>query len=85
MPFNSASFFEYSNMPYCEMHYHLKRGSLCASCQQPINGRCITAMNRKYHPEHFTCAFCLSPLNKGTFKEKNDKSYCHSCYIKLFI
>ena len=78
------SFYEHSNLPYCEIHYHLKRGSLCASCQSPINGRCITALNKKFHPEHFNCAFCLKQLNKGTFKEQNDKPYCHPCFSKLF-
>lgn len=47
-------------------------------------GRCITAMFRKFHPEHFVCAFCLKQLNKGTFKEQNDKPYCHGCFDKLF-
>ena len=82
--FNNSSFFEYANTPYCELHYHMKRGSLCSACSQPINGRCITAMNKKYHPEHFNCSFCLKQLNKGTFKEQNDKAYCHTCYAKLF-
>jgi paxillin len=84
MPFNASSFYEYNNMPYCELHYHTKRGSLCANCQQPINGRCVTAMNKKYHPEHFVCSFCLQYLNKGTFKEQNDKPYCHQCFQHLF-
>lgn len=42
------------------------------------------AMFRKFHPEHFVCAFCLKQLNKGTFKEQNDKPYCHQCFDKLF-
>jgi paxillin len=84
MPFNSSSFFEYNGLPYCEIHYHLKRGSLCSSCNCPINGRCITAMNKKFHPEHFICSFCTKQLNKGTFKEQNDKPYCHPCYTKMF-
>ncbi|XP_057295864.1 paxillin-like isoform X3 [Hydractinia symbiolongicarpus] len=83
-PFQNGSFFEHEGMPYCEMHYHARRGSLCYSCQKPITGRCITAMHRKFHPEHFICAFCLKQLNKGTFKEQNDKPYCHSCFVKLF-
>jgi len=49
-----------------------------------FTGRCITAMFRKFHPEHFVCAFCLKQLNKGTFKEQNDKPYCHGCFDKLF-
>ncbi|KAL5280052.1 TGFB1I1 family protein [Megaselia abdita] len=83
-PFQGGSFFDHEGLPYCETHYHAKRGSLCAGCSKPITGRCITAMFRKFHPEHFVCAFCLKQLNKGTFKEQNDKPYCHGCFDKLF-
>lgn len=83
-PFTNGSFFELDGKPYCETHYHLLRGSLCSGCQKPITGRCITAMGKKFHPEHFVCAFCLKQLNKGTFKEQNDKPYCHQCFQKLF-
>ncbi|MCJ8735099.1 hypothetical protein PDJAM_G00242870 [Pangasius djambal] len=83
-PFVNGSFFEHDGQPYCEVHYHERRGSLCSGCQKPITGRCITAMGKKFHPEHFVCAFCLKQLNKGTFKEQNDKPYCHACFVKLF-
>ncbi|XP_073971878.1 leupaxin-like isoform X2 [Rhodnius prolixus] len=83
-PFQGGSFFDHEGLPYCETHYHFKRGSLCAGCHKPITGRCITAMFKKFHPEHFVCAFCLKQLNKGTFKEQNDKPYCHACFEKLF-
>nr|XP_046242576.1 paxillin-like isoform X2 [Scatophagus argus] len=83
-PFVHGSFFEHDGQPYCEVHYHERRGSLCSGCQKPITGRCITAMSKKFHPEHFVCAFCLKQLNKGTFKEQNDKPYCHGCFVKLF-
>ncbi|XP_037092156.1 paxillin-like isoform X2 [Pollicipes pollicipes] len=82
--FENGSFFEYEGHPYCETHYHAKRGSLCAGCHKPITGRCVTAMFRKFHPEHFVCSFCLKQLNKGTFKEQADKPYCHQCFDKLF-
>ncbi|KAM9860222.1 paxillin a [Aulostomus maculatus] len=83
-PFINGSFFDHEGQPYCESHYHERRGSLCSGCQKAITGRCITAMGKKFHPEHFACAFCLKQLNKGTFKEQNDKPYCHGCFIKLF-
>ncbi|XP_040206325.1 paxillin isoform X1 [Rana temporaria] len=83
-PFVNGSFFEHDGQPYCEVHYHERRGSLCSGCQKPITGRCITAMGKKFHPEHFVCAFCLKQLNKGTFKEQNDKPYCQNCFVKLF-
>ncbi|XP_061146957.1 mucin-2-like isoform X1 [Syngnathus typhle] len=83
-PFINGSFFDHEGQPYCEAHYHERRGSLCSGCLKAITGRCITAMGKKFHPEHFACAFCLKQLNKGTFKEQNDKPYCHGCFIKLF-
>ncbi|KAM7005571.1 paxillin a isoform 1-T1 [Tautogolabrus adspersus] len=83
-PFINGSFFDHDGQPYCEAHYHERRGSLCSGCQKPITGRCITAMGKKFHPEHFVCAFCLKQLNKGTFKEQNDKPYCQGCFVKLF-
>uniref|UniRef100_UPI00398F3BDD leupaxin-like isoform X2 n=1 Tax=Pristiophorus japonicus TaxID=55135 RepID=UPI00398F3BDD len=82
--FAGASFFEDDGMPYCELHFHQRRGSLCSGCQKPISGRCIAAMGRRFHPEHFVCAFCLKQLSKGVFKENNDKPYCESCFNKLF-
>ena len=82
--FESGSFFDHDGLPFCERHFHALRGSLCASCNKPITGRCMTAMYRKYHPEHFICVFCLQPLNKGTFKEQDDRPYCHQCFDKLF-
>lgn len=82
-PFGGGSFFDHDGAPYCETHYHEKRGSLCAACLKPISGRCVTAMGRKFHPEHFVCSFCLRQLNKGTFKEHDNKPYCHQCFNKL--
>lgn len=83
-PFVNGSFFEHEGKPLCEAHYHQSRGSLCQACQQPILGRCVTAMGAKFHPNHLVCHFCLKPLSKGCFKEQENKPYCHPCFIKLF-
>ncbi|XP_062053862.1 leupaxin isoform X2 [Lepus europaeus] len=82
--FSTGSFFELEGRPFCELHYHQRRGTLCHGCGQPITGRCISAMGHKFHPEHFVCAFCLTQLSKGIFKEQNDKTYCQPCFNKLF-
>ena len=50
-----------------------------------MTGRCVTAAGRKYHPEHFICAYCLGQLQKGTFREHGDKMYCQACHDKLFL
>ncbi|KAI3641106.1 hypothetical protein MIR68_000836 [Amoeboaphelidium protococcarum] len=85
----SGSFYDYNGKAYCEKHYHAARGSLCASCSKPIIGRCLTAIGKKFHPEHFVCAFCKKQLTTGgggasTFKERDGKPYCVNDYIKLF-
>ena len=83
-PFGAKSFFDHEGLPYCETHFHARRGSLCVTCNKPVTGRCVTAMFRKYHPEHFVCTYCQRQLNKGTFKEQNNKPYCQQCFVRLF-
>ncbi|XP_007068499.2 leupaxin [Chelonia mydas] len=83
--FTTGSFFELDGRPYCELHFHQRQGSVCHGCGKPITGRCISAMGHRFHPEHFICAFCLSQLQKGTFRDHGDKAYCHACYGKLFV
>uniref|UniRef100_F6YN22 Transforming growth factor beta 1 induced transcript 1 n=1 Tax=Xenopus tropicalis TaxID=8364 RepID=F6YN22_XENTR len=83
-PFINGSFFEHEGLPLCETHYHSRRGSLCAGCEQPITGRCVTAMGKKFHPQHLNCTFCLRQLNKGTFREHDGKPYCQACYARLY-
>jgi paxillin len=77
-------FFEHQGKPYCETHYHMQLGSLCSGCGKPIAGRVVSALDKKWHPEHFVCAFCMNPLAGGSFLEKNHKAYCRDCHNKLF-
>lgn len=82
-PFGEGKFFDIDGVPYCEIHYHARRGSLCFVCREPVIGRCITAMFRKFHPDHFTCTYCRKVITKE-FKEEGDKPYCHDCFNKLY-
>jgi hypothetical protein len=82
--FPAGRFFEYDGRPYCEKHYNSQRGTICGACQKPIVGRCVTALGKRYHPEHFTCSYCAKQLIKGTFKEEANKAYCTTCHIKLY-
>ncbi|NXJ01774.1 LPXN protein, partial [Psophia crepitans] len=83
--FTNGSFFELEGRPYCELHFHQRQGNICHGCGRPVTGRCITAAGRKYHPEHFICAYCLGQLQKGTFHEHGNKLYCQACHHKLFL
>jgi len=82
--FAGGAFFEYQGKPYCEQHYHQVTGAICAGCGQPVGTRSVDALGKKWHPEHFVCAFCNNPLGGGSFKEHGDKAYCSSCFAKLF-
>ncbi|XP_042315031.1 leupaxin [Sceloporus undulatus] len=82
--FDNGSFFELNGRPYCELHFHHHQGTVCQGCGKPIVGRCVSAMGYKFHPEHFVCAFCLTQLHNGIFQEQNGKTYCNSCFNKLF-
>jgi paxillin len=65
-------FYNFEGLPYCEKHYLEKMGiPICGGCNQPITqGQFLTALNKKWHPEHFVCTFCMSPL-KPDFKVRN--------------
>lgn len=84
-PFSDGCFMELDGRPLCSLHFHSRQGTLCGSCGEPIIGRCISAMDRKFHPDHFVCAFCLKKLCQGVFKEQEGKPYCSFCYNKLFV
>ncbi|XP_056629120.1 leupaxin [Triplophysa dalaica] len=83
-PFKDGCFLEMDGRPLCSQHYHSRQGTLCGTCGEPITGRCIAALDRKFHPEHFLCAFCLRKLSQGVFKEQGGKPYCSVCHTKLF-
>ena len=38
--------------------------------------KCITALNRTWHPEHFACAHCGQPFGDDSYHEKDGKPYC---------
>ncbi|XP_048833388.1 leupaxin [Brienomyrus brachyistius] len=84
-PFSDGCFMELDGRPLCMLHYHSRQGTLCGGCGAPISGRCIAALDRKFHPEHFVCAFCLRQLAQGVFKEQAGKPYCATCHSKLFL
>lgn len=84
-PFTDGCFMEMDGRPLCSLHFHSRQGTLCGGCGEPISGRCISALDRKFHPEHFVCAFCLRKLNQGIFQEQNGKPYCTVCHTKLFV
>ncbi|XP_029284944.1 leupaxin [Cottoperca gobio] len=84
-PFTDGCFMELDGQPLCSHHFYSRQGILCGGCGEPITGRCISALDCKFHPEHFVCAFCLRQLSQVNFKEQKGKPYCSPCFNKLFV
>ncbi|PVV05343.1 hypothetical protein BB560_000140 [Smittium megazygosporum] len=69
---------------FCKQHYYQSVDLLCASCEEPLEGLYVTALNKKYHPNHFTCSLCPTEFGPdGTYYEFDGKAYCLNHYIIL--
>ena len=58
--------------------------NICAECGQPLGPRRITALGRNYHPEHFVCKKCKTPLGTNPFHNVDGCPYCPTCYVQRF-
>lgn len=69
----------------CELDYFKKLDLICHTCQKALRGPYITALNRKYHVEHFTCHVCHRVFESDeNFYEHDDAVFCHYHYSKLY-
>ena len=55
----------------------VKGKHVCSACNSAIEGRCVTALFKKFHPEHFVCSYCLAQLSQG-----RSKSLRLQCFYK---
>jgi len=79
LPFPNNQFVEHEGQPYCEKDYNLLFCPRCASCKQAISDKCVNALGKKYHPEHFTCTGCGKNLVGQAYKEDEGDVYCNAC------
>jgi hypothetical protein len=71
--------------PLCERDYFRRLKLVCAQCGSALRGSYITALDRKYHIEHFTCSICPTVFGPDdSYYEHNDKVYCHYHYSIQF-
>ncbi|KAJ3274130.1 hypothetical protein HDV01_003413 [Terramyces sp. JEL0728] len=82
---SGTSLYTHDEQHYCEYHYYELTSNICFDCKGIIIGRCVVALDKKFHLNHFKCAFCSKILDeKGGYKEKSNKAYCTGCYMKIF-
>ncbi|KAI9751659.1 MAG: hypothetical protein M4579_005964 [Chaenotheca gracillima] len=71
--------------PLCETDYFRRLDLLCYECGGALRGSYITAIERKYHIEHFTCSVCPTVFGaQDSYYEHDDKVYCHYHYSTQF-
>lgn len=71
--------------PLCETDYFRRLDLLCYDCGGALRGSYITALERKYHIEHFTCSVCPTIFGaQDSYYEHEGKVYCHYHYSTQF-
>ncbi|KAF2773235.1 GTPase-activating protein-like protein of the rho/rac family [Teratosphaeria nubilosa] len=71
--------------PLCETDYFRRLDLLCYACGGALRGSYITALDRKYHIEHFTCSVCPTVFGaQDSYYEHEGSVYCHYHYSTQF-
>ncbi|EAS37005.3 rho-GTPase-activating protein [Coccidioides immitis RS] len=71
--------------PLCETDYFRRLNLICYECGGALRGSYITALDRKYHIEHFTCSVCPAIFGaQDSYYEHDAKVYCHYHYSTCF-
>ncbi|KAM5446241.1 Rho-type GTPase activating protein Rga1 [Microsporum audouinii] len=74
-----------SQHPLCERDYFRRLNLLCFECGGALRGSYITALDHKYHIEHFTCSVCPTVFGaQDSYYEHEGKVYCHYHYSTQF-
>ena len=56
----------------------------CDACHEPIDGRYVLAIGKRYHLEHFKCAICDRNLSGKSYFEHDGLPLCKTCYAQNF-
>ncbi|KAJ7834094.1 hypothetical protein B0H13DRAFT_2110113 [Mycena leptocephala] len=71
--------------PLCERDYFRRLNLICAKCGMALRGSYITACNKKFHVEHFTCSLCPTLFGpQDSYYEHDGDVYCHFHYSTRF-
>jgi len=56
----------------------------CVECGEPIDGPCVNALDKSWHPPCFVCTECKQPFPNGQFFPKEGLPYCETDFHTLF-
>ncbi|ORY81899.1 hypothetical protein BCR37DRAFT_22697 [Protomyces lactucae-debilis] len=64
--------------PLCETDYFRRLNLLCHTCKGALRGSYITALDKKFHLEHFTCSICPTVFGaQDSYYEHEGNVLCH--------
>ncbi|KAL7072963.1 hypothetical protein ACQ4LE_007743 [Meloidogyne hapla] len=81
-PIGHRNFFERQGKAYCENDFHDMFSPRCHYCNGSIKERCVTALGKTFHVDHFVCAECGRPFVDGGFHERSNSAYCRDCFYR---
>ncbi|CAD6505579.1 BgTH12-01069 [Blumeria graminis f. sp. triticale] len=71
--------------PLCETDYFRRLDLICYKCKGALRGSYITALDKKYHIDHFTCSVCPTAFGaQDSYYEHSGQVYCHYHYSTHF-
>ncbi|KZS94533.1 hypothetical protein SISNIDRAFT_453465 [Sistotremastrum niveocremeum HHB9708] len=74
-----------AQQPLCETDYFRRLNLICAKCERALRASYITAVNKKYHVEHFTCSVCPTLFGpQDSYYEHQGDVYCRFHYSTRF-
>ncbi|KAI8084623.1 uncharacterized protein BX664DRAFT_337422 [Halteromyces radiatus] len=74
-----------SQQPLCERDYFRRLNLVCDHCGDALKGSYITAVDKKFHLEHFCCCTCGEVFGpEDSYYEYNNNVYCHYHYSVKF-
>ncbi|XP_019384025.1 PREDICTED: LIM and senescent cell antigen-like-containing domain protein 2 [Crocodylus porosus] len=83
-PFLGHRHYERKGLAYCETHYNQLFGDVCFHCNRVIEGDVVSALNKAWCVNCFSCSTCNTKLTlKNKFVEFDMKPVCKKCYEKF--
>jgi paxillin len=79
-----TTYFERGGQFYCDKDYKDLFSTKCAYCDGLIQDKCINALGKSWHVEHFFCSQCGKGFENGLFMEYDGKAYCEEDYNSMF-
>jgi len=68
------------NFAYCNNCFERAFSTVCAGCDQVIEGELVNAIEATWHPNCFACVTCKQPLQDSFFPAGDGTAYCEKHY-----